>query len=91
MKVIRYHSDHGARTGILISTGRKFHKVLLVDNPVRVTKVPLSEERHFTDLEYRQVGRPYPVARAKRILRDAVRRWHGSLREVSKEVREVLS
>lgn len=91
MQVIQYHTNEGYRTGLLVSTGRKFHKVILMDNPIRIRKVPLSEERHFTPLEFKVVGRPYPVPRCKRHLRDAVRNWHGGMRNVSREVREALS
>jgi hypothetical protein len=83
MKVIRYHGDEGSRTGLLVETGSKYHHVIMVDNPIRMIKVPLSEERNFTDLDY-------PVARCKRKLRDMARAWHGSLKNVSRPVREAL-
>lgn len=91
MKVIKYHTGEGQRHGLLVSTGRKFHRVLLMDYPIRIRKVPLPEERHFKEMDYKVVGRPYPVSRCKRHLRDAARKWHGSLRNVSKDVREVLA
>ena len=90
MQVIQYHTNEGFRTGLLVSTGRKFHKVILMDNPIRIRKVPTSEDRHIKPLAYKTMGQPYPVPRCKRHLRDAARRWHGGLRHVSKEVREAL-
>lgn len=91
MKVIQYHSNKGFRTGLLVSTGRKFHKVMLMGNPIRVTKLPISEERYFRYPEYKVAGRPYPVGRAKRLLKAAAKRFHGSIRNLSKEAREVLA
>ena len=90
MKVIQYHSDDGRRTGLLISTGRKFHKAILMDNPIRVIKIPISSGRYIDDLET-GAGVPYPVSRAKRLLRNAAKRFHGSIRNISKEAREALS
>ena len=83
MKVIRYHGSEGSRTGLLVDTGSKYHHIILVDNPIRMSKVPLSDERYFTDLEY-------PVSRCKRKLREMIKTWHGSLKNVSKPVRQAL-
>jgi hypothetical protein len=88
MQVIQHHTDEGFRSGLLISTGRKFHHVILMDNPIRIHKVPLQAERKFLYPQYK--GKPYPLSRAKRHFRAAVVQWHGSLRNVSKEVREAL-
>jgi hypothetical protein len=89
MKVINYHSDEGQRTGLLVSTGRKFHQVILMDYPIRIRKVPLADERRFKDLEHK--GKPYPLARCKRHLRHAIKTWHGGMKNVSKGVREALA
>lgn len=88
MKAIKYRTNEGERTGLLVSTGRKFHNVILMDNPIRMHKVPLSEERKFTNLLYKH--QPYPLKRAKRIFRKAVVQYHGNLRNVSKQVQEAL-
>lgn len=88
MKVIEYMTDEGRRTGLLIKTLRKYHYVLLIDNPLRVRKLTLSEERYFRDAMYK--GRPYPVSRALRHMRRMVKSWHGGMKNVSKEVKEVF-
>ena len=86
MKAIRIGTDHGFRSGLLIGEGRRYLLVILADNPVRVHKFPL--DRAYAEIQYH--GRPYPVPRAKRLLRDMVKRYHGSLKNVSKPVREAL-
>lgn len=83
MKVIRYHSPEGQRSGLLVSTGTKFHHVILIDNQIRVHKIPVSEESWFTDVQLN--GNPYPVARAVKHFRNIVRRYHGGMRNVSKD------
>lgn len=89
MKVISYMSDEGTRVGILIDTKAKYHYVLLVDNPIRVRKLIKSEERYFTDTQYKD--KPYPVKRALRHFRGMIKRWHGGMKNVSKEVRAVFN
>lgn len=84
MKVIKYHSAEGQRVALLVSTGHKLHKIIQMDNPIRVTKVPISEDRYFTELDY-------PPAKAKRKFKAAVKRFHGSIRNISKEAREALA
>ncbi len=88
MKVIEYMGDDGRRIGILIKTLRKYHYVLLIDNPFRVRKLNLSEERYFRDAMYK--GQPYPVSRALRHMRRMIKSWHGGMKNVSKEVKEVF-
>jgi len=89
MRVIRYKTDQGQRTAIHIGTGNKYHQLLVMDTSIRLQHVPIFEERYFTDLMYK--GKPYPVARAKRIFKRAVKRLHGNMKNVSKPVREALS
>lgn len=88
MKVIEYMSDEGRRTGILVKTLRKYHYVLLINNPIRVCKLNLCEERYFRDAMYK--GHPYPVSRALRHIKRMIKSWHGGMKNVSKEVKEVF-
>ena len=82
MKVIRYRTDQ-SRTGAVVKEGDKFLHILMIDNPVRIVKVPKSEERYMVELDY-------PISRFKRIAKRCVKEWHGGLRNVSKPVREAL-
>jgi len=88
MKVISYHSNEGTRIGLLIKTLRKYHYVLLIDNPIRVTKLALSEGRFFRDAEYK--GAPYPVNRALRHIKRMIKNWNGGMKNVSKDVKEAF-
>lgn len=89
MKPIYYRTNQGVRTGLLVKTGRKYHNIILMDNPIRMITVPISEERHFSELLYK--GKPYPETRAKRLLRNAAKVYHGGLRHCSKSVRAALA
>ena len=88
MKVIKYQSDEGSRIGLLVSTTTKYHHVLLIDNPIRIRKLVKSEGRYFSDVEYK--GEPYPVNRAKRHIKRIIKKWHGSMRNVSDAVKAVF-
>ena len=83
IEVIRYRTDEGARTGAIVKRGTKRIHVLLVDNPLRIRAVPLSEARYMDPLDY-------PEGRFKRIVRRAAKDWHGSIRNTSKAVRAAL-
>ena len=89
MKVIRYASPEGQRIGLLIKTLRKYHHVILIDNPIRVTKLALAEERNFRDVEYK--GKPYPVKRALRHIKRMIKEWNGGMRHASKDVKEIFT
>lgn len=89
MKVIRYASGEGNRIGLLIKTLRKYHYVILIDNPIRVTKMKLKEERYFSDVEYK--GRPYPVKRALRHIKRMIKEWNGGMRHASKDVKAIFT
>jgi len=80
--VIHYHTNDGVRTGLLIAEGRKYLQVLMMDNPLRVRKVPLAEQKHMRELP------SYPVERAKKHFRRAARRWHGRLKDLPKSVKQ---
>lgn len=88
MKVISYMSNEGRRTGILVKTLRKYHYVLLIDNPIRISKLIKSEGRYFRDAMYN--GQPYPVKRALKHIKRMIKSWHGGMKNVSKEVKEVF-
>jgi len=89
MKVINYASGEGSRIGVLVKTLRKYHYVILIDNPIRVTKLALSEEKYFRDVEYK--GNPYPVKRAMRHIKRMVKSWNGGMKNVSNEVKEAFT
>ena len=88
MKPIKYRTDSGPRTALLVTEGRKFHHIMPMDLPIRIRKVPRAEERYFEELEYK--GQPYPLKRALRFFRDAARRSYGTIRNAPKNVREAL-
>ncbi len=88
MKVINYNSDEGARVGILIKTLRKYHYVMLVDNPIKVTKLNLAQERYFSDVMYK--GEPYPIKRALRHFKRMIKNWNGGMKHVSHQVKEAF-
>ena len=52
MKVIRYNSNEGVRSGILTKVGRKWIYVLLMDMPMRVKRLPKVELRYIKELDY---------------------------------------
>lgn len=83
MKVVRYRSNEGCRSGLLISEGSKYLKIILMDNPIRVHKIPKSEAMYIKELDY-------SVTKCKRKLRQAIIVYHGSLCAVSKETRLAL-
>lgn len=49
MKLIKHHTANGVRTALLVKEGRKYNHLLYICSP-RLTRVPKSEERFFTDL-----------------------------------------
>ncbi len=88
MKVIHYKSNEGTRVGILVKTLRKYHYVLLIDNPIKITKLVIAEEQYFSDVMYRD--KPYPITRALRHVKRMIREWNGGMKNVSKEVRNIF-
>ena len=89
MKVISYHTGEGTRVCLLVKTLRKYHYVIMIDNPIRVTKVPLIEEKYFRDATYK--GNPYPVKRALRHIKRMIKDWNGGMKNVSKDVKEAFT
>ena len=85
MHTISYNTQDGRRHGLLLDyEGTKFVKVLLVDNPLVVRKIPRSELRYIKNLD------DYPVAKTIKVLCRCARNFHGGLRGCTEQVREVL-
>lgn len=79
MEVLRYKTHRGTFPALHIKDGRKLmHLILMDSHGIRVTKVPLSEARYMTVLDYR-------VSRAKRLLRAAGKKFG-----ITKEARAAL-
>jgi len=83
MKVISYYTKEGRRSGLLVSEGRKWTKLMMMSLPIKVTKVLNEEQRNMTVLDYK-------MSKAKRHFKHAVNACYGSLRKAPKSVREVL-
>ena len=83
MKVVKYNSKRGVRHGIIVKEGRKWTQLILIEHPIRITKVLNEEQRSMTEVSYR-------FARAKRIVRDMVKSHYGTIRNAPKNVRAVL-
>lgn len=83
MKVMRYRSESGVKTALLVKEGRKYLQILLLDYPMRIRRVPHIEARYMTEMDY-------PVNRAKRMYRDFARAHYEGLRNVPKSVRAAL-
>lgn len=66
-KVVKWRSNEGVRSALLVNEGHKFVSLIPVDFPVRIRKVPLVETRHMSECEYK--GKPYPVKRAVKVLK----------------------
>ena len=52
MKVVNYNTECGTVAALVGKKGRKFFHVLLLGFPVRVRRVPLSEAKYMTDVDY---------------------------------------
>ncbi len=89
MKVINIHGEEGSRCGLLVKSLRKYHYVLLIDNPLRIKKFPLEMEKFFRDELYK--GKPYPISRFIRVIRRCAKSWHGGVKNLNKDVKEVLA
>ena len=64
--------DHNAHTLLVFKEGRTFlHAIVLHHPPVRIVKLPRTERRYLQPLLYK--GRPYPITRAVRRIRQAGR------------------
>jgi hypothetical protein len=83
MQTIRYHTENGVRHGLLVKEGYKKLHVLLIDTPITVRRVPVSEARYMEMLDI-------PVNRTKKAIATFVRRTFGTLRQAPQSVREAL-
>ena len=82
-ELVTYRTDAGIKTAIALKPGRKWLPVIVIDSPMRVRKVPLSERRFMTPLA------DYPLRRAVRKYLAAGRRL-GITKRARKALREVL-
>lgn len=66
MRVVSLRTDHGSRPALVRQVkGGAYHALMMNQGAagcLGVARVPQTDERYMTDLEYR--GRPYPVKRA---------------------------
>ena len=84
MKVIEYQTPSNAiRHGLLVATGRKWTQLILVEHPIRVTRILNTDLSSVTEMKYR-------VGRAKRIIKDMAKAYYGTMRNAPKSVRRVL-
>lgn len=90
-RVVTVHDGTGYRTGLLVTEGPKYASFIWADaSGVRVTRLPWVERLKYgivklttRDVDFK--GKPYPVARAKRFLRGAGKRYG-----ITKEARRLL-
>lgn len=53
MELVYYKTNEGERTALVLSEGRKWAKVIMLDaSGIRIRSVPLSERRYMTPLAY---------------------------------------
>ena len=84
MKVIRYQTPSNAiRHGLLVATGRKWTQLILVEHPIRVTRILNTELSSVTEMNYR-------LGRAKRVVKDMIKSYYGTIRNAPKSVRKVM-
>ncbi len=90
-RVVTVHDGSGYRTGLLVIEGPKYASLIWADSTgVRVTRLPWEEKGRYgvVRLSLRPVdykGKAYPIARAKRFLRGAGRRFG-----ITKEAKRLL-
>lgn len=74
-----YRTDSGRKAVIVGEAGRKYLPVCIIDYPVRVTKLPLSEQRYIEPIE------GYPLRKAVAKFRQA-----GKTLGISKSAKDFL-
>ena len=84
MRVIRHHGSNGIRSGLVVTEGRKWIHIMLMDLPIKIRKIPCKESRTLVDLE------GYPEGRAKRIFKQAIIKSYGTYRKAPKNIKEAL-
>lgn len=80
--MVRYRTVEQVGTAILVKRGPKYSQVIQMDSSgIRLRRVPRDEERYMTILTY-------PLERAKKLFRDAVKRYNKG--HVSNGLKEAL-
>jgi len=88
MDTIRYQSEKTEQTrrhGIVVKEGRKWMSVILIDYPVRVKRIHISEKSNM-------VINPdgIKLSKIKKALKNMVRQHLGTMRNAPKSVRVAL-
>jgi len=84
MKVIKYQTPSNAiRHGLLVATGRKWSQLILVEHPIKITRILNIDLSRVSEVKYR-------VGTAKRIVREMAQSYYGNMRNAPKGVRRVL-
>ena len=71
------------RHALVVERGRKWSKVVFVDQPIRVEKVDNKIADDFSDVDY-------PLRKAKKVLRDMCLGFYGSKGNAPKSVKTYL-
>jgi len=70
MKVVRYRTEDGVFTVILVKTGRRYTQIIMMNSAgMRIQRVPKSEARFMTEIDY-------PLNKAKKKYLAAARRFN---------------
>jgi len=84
MKVIKYQTPSNAiRHGLLVATGRKWSQLILVEHPIKITRILNIDLSRVSEVKYR-------VGTAKRIVREMAKSYYGTLRNAPKGVKKFL-
>ena len=84
MKVIKYNTEHfGIRHGLLVAEGRKWSKLILIEHPVRVQRIPNTELKRICDTNYKP-------SKALKHIKQMAKMYYGTIRNAPKSLREVL-
>ncbi len=58
MKLIKYHSNTGTRACLWISEGRSYIKIITLDRPARIQRVPREDARYMSDIPQTRKNNP---------------------------------
>lgn len=84
MKVIKYNTKHyGIRHGLLVAEGRKWSKLILIEHPVRVQRIPNTELKRISDTSYQP-------RKALKLIKQMAKTYYGTVRNAPKSLRVVL-
>ena len=84
LELVRFRTESGARSALIERGTKLLHVLAIVDGPLTVLNVPLSEERFATPLTLR--GAPYPMKRALRMFKR-----HGKTFGATKAAKKMLA